>query len=76
MSSVKLSSNYQVVIPKEVRKKLGLTKGQYLYIKHVGKQDVTLTAEDPVSRYYGALKGVWTEDPVEYQRRIRKEIER
>lgn len=75
MSSVKLSSNYQVVIPKDVRKKLGLKKGQLLYVKHVGKQDVTLTSEDPISRYYGMLKGVWTEDAVKYQRRVRQDRE-
>lgn len=73
MASVKVSSNYQVVIPKEARKKLGLKKGQYLYVDSVGKDKVTLTTRSPIDKYYGILKGVWTEDPVKYQRRIRKE---
>lgn len=76
MSSIKLSSNYQVVIPKVVRKKLGLQKGQMLYIKSVGKKDFHITSESPADSYYGALKGVWREDAVKYQRRIRKELER
>lgn len=76
MASVKVSDNYQVVIPKEARKKLGLKKGQYLYVKSVSKNTVELTTEDPITRYYGALKGVWTKDAVAYQRRIRKELER
>lgn len=75
MASVKLSSNYQVVIPKAVRKKLGLQKGQYLYIDSVGKDSVTLTSQSPVDKYYGILKGIWTEDAVKYQRRIRKDRE-
>lgn len=75
MDNVKLSSNYQIVVPKAVRKKLGLQKGQRLYVKSVHGKDVTFTAEDPIERYYGLLKGVWTEDPVEYQRRIRGDRE-
>lgn len=76
MASVKVSSNYQVVIPKEARKKLGLKKGQYLYVDSVGKDSITLTSQSPVDKYYGALKGIWTEDAVKYQRRIRKELDR
>lgn len=76
MNNVKLSSNYQVVIPKAVRQKLGLKKGQLLYIESVGKKNVSLTTQSPVDKYYGALKGAWGEDAVKYQRRIRKELER
>ncbi len=76
MSSTKLSTNYQVVIPKAARRKLGLQKGQILYVKSVGKKEITFTTEDPVDKYYGLLKGVWTEDAVEYQRRIRAEMDR
>ncbi len=75
MSSTKLSSNYQVVVPKEVRKKLNLRKGQILYVKSFGKHEVTFTSEDPIDKYYGVLKDVWAEDPVEYQRRIRADRE-
>ena len=75
MTSIKLSSNYQLVLPKKVRLKLGLKKGQLLYIKSVNDQDVTLTVEDPVDKYYGILKGVWKEDVVDYQRRIRDDRE-
>lgn len=75
MSSLKVSSNYQVVIPKAVRQKLDIAKGQTVYIKKVGKKDVTLTTESPIDRYYGILKDVWDEDPVEYQRRVRQDRE-
>ena len=77
MSNVKVSGNYQVVIPKEARKKLGLKKGQYLYVDRVTKKTVTLTTDSPVDKYYGALKGAWGgEDAVKYQRRIRQELVR
>ncbi len=76
MSSVKLSSNYQIVIPKEVRKKLGLKKGQVLYVDSVKNNSVSLTTASPVDRYYGILGGAWREDAVDYQHRIRKEMER
>lgn len=73
MASVKLSSNYQVVIPKAARQRLGLRKGQILYIDSVGKKTISLTTQSPVDKYRGALKGVWKEDAVVYQRRIRKQ---
>ncbi len=76
MSSVKISSNYQVVLPKQVRRKLGLQKGQYLYIRSVTDTAVSLTTQSPIDKYYGALKGAWNEDAVQYQRRIRKELDR
>lgn len=71
MSSIKLSSNYQVVIPKAVRQKLGLHKGQVLYVQSVGDKSVALTTESPVDKYYGILKDAWTEDALDYQRSIR-----
>lgn len=75
MSSVKLSSNYQVVIPKKVRQKMGLKKGQLLYIESVSGDAVSLTTESPATKYYGILKDAWTEDAVDYQRRIRRDRE-
>lgn len=76
MSSTKTSNNYQIVVPKQARRKLGLKKGQIMYVKSVNAKEITYTTEDPVDKYYGILKGVWTEDPVEYQRRIRAEMDR
>lgn len=74
MSSTKLSSNYQIVVPKEVRKQLGLIKGQSLYVKSVGKNSVSFTTESPVDALYGAFPDLLGgEDPVAYQRRIRED---
>ena len=42
MSSTKLSSNYQIVLPKEVRKKLKLFRGQPLYVESVGNNSALI----------------------------------
>jgi bifunctional DNA-binding transcriptional regulator/antitoxin component of YhaV-PrlF toxin-antitoxin module len=76
MNSTIASSNYQILVPKHARRKLKMQKGQIMYIKSVTDKEITYTTEDPIDKYYGILKGVWTEDPVEYQRRIRAEIDR
>lgn len=73
MSSIKLSSNYQVVVPKEVRQKLNLKKGQRLYVKSIGKDSVSFTTQSPVDKYRGILKGVYPDDVVAYQRELRQD---
>ena len=73
MSSTKLSSNYQIVVPKEVRKRLKLVKGQSLYVKSVGENFVSFTTESPIDAYYGLLKGERGEDAVSYQNKLRED---
>ena len=73
MSSTKLSSNYQIVVPKEVRKKLKLIKGQLLYVKSVDESSVSFTTESPVDVYYGVLKGELDKDAVSYQKQLRED---
>jgi AbrB family looped-hinge helix DNA binding protein len=56
---VKLSSKYQIVIPKDVRRQLGLKSGQKMHISEVTSTGITLskqpTAEEYVERYAGTL---------------------
>ena len=73
MSSTKLSSNYQIVVPKDVRKKLNLVKGQSLYVKSIGNNSVSFTTESPIDAYYGLLKGKIEKDAVSYQKRLRED---
>jgi len=73
MSSTKLSSNYQIVVPKEVRKKLKLVKGQSLYVKDIGENSVSFTIESPVDAYYGLLKGEMNKDAVSFQKQLRED---
>lgn len=73
MSSTKLSSNYQIVVPKDVRNKLKLVKGQPLYVRSVDKNSVSFTTESPVDTYYGVFKGELEKDAVSYQKQLRED---
>jgi len=53
---VKLSSKGQVVIPKELRNKLGLKAGDYLLIELEGSE-VKLRKIEPIEKFRGILKG-------------------
>lgn len=70
-----MSSNYQIVVPKDVRKRLGITKGQPLYVEAISKHSVTFTTTSPVDKYFGALKGAFGDDAIAYQRQQRQDRE-
>lgn len=54
---VKLSSKYQLVIPKEIRKKLKLKKGQKFQILVKGGL-ITLIPDHSIKELRGILKGM------------------
>jgi AbrB family looped-hinge helix DNA binding protein len=57
MAHTVISSKFQMVIPKEVRSRIGLQKGQRFQI--IAKRGViTLVPEQPASAYRGSIKGV------------------
>jgi hypothetical protein len=60
-------------VPKEVRKKLKLVKGQTLYVKSVSNNSVSFTTESPVDAYYGLLKNELEKDAVSYQKQLRED---
>ena len=57
MATTVVSSKFQIVIPKEVREKIELEKGQVLQVvaKH---RVITLIPERPVGELRGFLKGM------------------
>jgi AbrB family looped-hinge helix DNA binding protein len=58
MPIVKTSSKGQIVIPKEVRKKLGITPGKKVLFRIVGKHaEITPLPEDSIKAMRGILKG-------------------
>ncbi len=59
MNTVKISSKYQVVIPKEIRKKLDLRPGQELQIFEFGNRIEVLPLKK-VKDSRGFLKGMDT----------------
>ncbi len=59
MTQVVVSPKYQVVIPKDIRKKLSLHKGQKMNV--MAKEDIIMIMPNiPLKRYRGFLKGMDT----------------
>jgi len=59
MGTVKISPKYQVVIPKEIREKLGLTPGQKIQTI-VYENRIELIPVKPIKKMKGFLKGINT----------------
>ncbi len=61
MSTSRLSSKYQIVVPREVRHHLKLRTGMRIFITPVGDRSALLTAmdSDPVRALEGLGKDVW-----------------
>jgi AbrB family looped-hinge helix DNA binding protein len=58
MSIVKTSSKGQVVIPKDIRIKLGITPGKRLLFKVIENHaEITPLPDDPIKELRGILKG-------------------
>jgi len=73
MNYVKVSSKYQITIPKDVREALGLEAGDKLY---VGREDGKLVlrplpkVKNPTKKLYGSVRG--DKDAVEAIREFRE----
>jgi AbrB family looped-hinge helix DNA binding protein len=67
MAAVTVSPKFQVVIPKEIRKRLGLLPGQKIQLVVYGNR-IELIPVMPVKRMRGFLKGIDTRVPREGDR--------
>jgi AbrB family looped-hinge helix DNA binding protein len=67
MAAVTVSPKYQVVIPKDVRKRLGLSPGQKIQVIVYGDR-IELIPVRPARRLRGFLKGIDTRVPREADR--------
>lgn len=67
MAAVTVSPKFQVVIPKEIRKRFGLAPGQRIQIVVYGDR-IELIPVRPVKRMRGFLKGIDTRVPREDDR--------
>ncbi len=67
MEAVKISPKYQVVIPKRIRKALGLRPGQRLQIMEIGNR-IELVPERRIEDMEGFLEGIDTQVPREDDR--------
>jgi len=61
MTAVTVSSKYQIVIPKETRKKLGITSGTRLQAIH-DEFGLRLVKDPSIDEIRGLLKGMKVED--------------
>ena len=59
MGKTKVSTKYQVVIPKDVRAKVGITPGQVFQVVAKGNV-ITLVPDRPISAMRGFLRGIRT----------------
>ena len=67
MDTVTVSPKFQVVIPKEIRKRLGLLPGQKIQLVVYGNR-IELIPVMPIKRMRGFLKGIDTRVPREGDR--------
>jgi AbrB family looped-hinge helix DNA binding protein len=67
MSTVTISPKFQVVIPKEIRERLGLTPGQKIQTI-VFDDRIELIPLKPIKKMKGSLKGIDTRVPRESDR--------
>lgn len=67
MAAVTVSPKFQVVIPKEIRRKLGLLPGQKIQVVVYGDR-IELIPVRPAKRMRGFLKGIDTRVPREGDR--------
>ena len=56
-----VSPKYQIVIPKEIRNKIGLRKGQRMHISVKGKS-IILLPDEPIQSFRGILKDANLQD--------------
>jgi AbrB family looped-hinge helix DNA binding protein len=62
MATTKVSSKYQIVIPRQVREAMNIQEGQTLYVERINDTDLTISTKSALDRYAGSLKGAWGRD--------------
>lgn len=79
MQQVTVGTKYQIVIPKEIRKKVkGLTPGEKVAVYSAGENTLTIKTEPKnwVERTRGLMKDAWKDiDPISELEKMRDEWE-
>lgn len=71
MNKSKISSKYQVVIPKKLRKELGLKPGQIINFTRINN-NLIIDTESAIKKYAGTMPNEWSQqDPAKVIRKIR-----
>jgi len=69
MAQVKVSSKYQVVIPREIRESLKIRKGQNMVMLAIGNR-IEMVPDRDISELKGFLKGMSTDNIQEEEDRF------
>lgn len=75
MNTSTISSKYQIVIPKELRKQLSIKPGQTVYLSS-RPDGVLVQTTSRVEKLYGSMEGAWGSDSEAYLRGLRDEANR
>jgi len=74
MLSVKVSTKYQIAVPSETRRALGIKAGDRLDVQVIGDTLVMRRSPDrPSDRLRGLGRGMYGSDPVAFVRELRDE---
>lgn len=75
MNTTTVSSKYQIVIPKEIRRKLNIKPGQKLRLNENKQGQVVIEPNSIADEYFGMFAGkeIWGKDPVATIRKMRDE---
>lgn len=68
MAKVKVTRNYQITLPEEVREQMAIEQGEYVEIVPVDQRRALLRKITPVEK----LEGTWDEEMDEIMEEIRK----
>lgn len=76
MESTKITRNYQITIPREIREKINLKIGDKLIFIEKEKRIEIKKIEEDIFRKTAGLWKNFKETGIEYERRLRKEWEK
>ena len=81
LMKVTVSDKYQLVVPKEARKKMGLKPGQKVTVKNVQANTITFEREPTMQELLAQSRGTmqntpWQKDGVDASKWLRQERDR
>ena len=68
-----VSSKYQIVIPKEIRRKLKIKPGQRMRLRETKSGDIIVNSTSEIEKSYGILRGVWGKNSDSYIQKMRED---
>ncbi len=76
--TLKVSSQSQVTLPKELRERLKLHPGSRLTVLVNNDNELRFSGKLPIEKHFGSLSGLWTkknQDAADYTRKLRDSMQ-